>query len=665
MSGYFNTFDYVFMVFYFAVLIMIGLYLKRRASASLENYIVGGNQIPWWALGVAGMGNYLDLAGTAMIVSFLFLLGPRGLFIELRGGVCLVLSFMMLWTGKWHRRSGCLTAAEWNIFRFGDTWGGRFAQMSAVIAGIVGTVGMTSYLIFGAGQFLATFLPFSPMTCAVVLIAVASIYTMLSGFYGVVFTDLFQSMIIITAVIYIAVSAFLKVGSPGELETLAVQVTGNRDWMTASAQWFTSMPDGYKMYQHLALFSFFYVLRISFQGLGSGADPKFFGARNDRECGKLACLWTVLMTFRWPLMMGVVVLGIYLVSSLLPDAAVVHQAAQLIRQYNPDAEQSGWGALISKIINSPENFSPEMVSGLKSLLGTDHFTEKINLLGFNGFVNPERILPAVLLFCMMPGLRGLVLIALIAACLTTFSSSINMTSGMMVRDLYQKYIRPQALTKELVFAGWISVLLLVLCSFYFAYSIKSINDIWSWIVMGLGAGLLAPGILRFYWWRFNGGGYAIGTFFGLIAAVLQRLLDPDMQKFWFFRIIPEYNEIVLFLFIFAIGTLGCVLGTFLSRPTAENVLKDFYVKTRPFGIWGRMKDALPSGERETVSREHRNDLLALPFAMLWQVAMYMMMTLLITHNWPALGIWAILFIIGLGGVHRFWYRNLPAENLYE
>ena len=45
------------------------------------------------------------------------------------------------------------------------------------------------------------FLPFSPVQCALILITVATIYTMASGFYGVVFTDLFQSIIIVTAVI--------------------------------------------------------------------------------------------------------------------------------------------------------------------------------------------------------------------------------------------------------------------------------------------------------------------------------------------------------------------------------------------------------------------------------------------------------------------------------
>jgi len=665
MTGYFNTFDYAFMMFYFIVLVAMGVYLKSRASESIEDYIVGGNKLPWWAIGISGMANFMDLTGTAVIVSFLFLLGPRGLFIEFRGGAALIMAFMMLWTGKWHRRSKCLTGAEWNIFRFGDTWGGRFAQLTAVFAQILGTLGMVAYLIYGVGQFLSMFLPFAPMTCALILVGVATVYTMISGFYGVVFTDIFQAGIIIVAAVYICAIAFMKVGSAGELEAIASQVTGNQEWMTAAAQWQTSMPEGYKMYQHLALFAFFYLLRNIFQGAGSGADPKYFGARSDRECGLLSFLWTILMTVRWPLMMGIAVLGIYLVYSLFPEAAAIQGAVELIQQAHPDVAQTGWGALVSKIANNPDAFSPELISGLRELLGPENFVDKVKLLGFGGTINPERILPSVLVLCTMPGLRGLVLIALIAASMSTFDSNINLASGLMVRDLYQKYIRPKAATKELVYAGWLSVLLLVLGGFAFAVTIKSINDIWSWIIMGFGAGLLAPGILRFYWWRFNGGGYAIGTLFGMLSAVFQRIVDPDMEILWIFKIAPDYNELILFVFVFAVGTLGCVIGSFVMKQTDEEVLADFYLKTRPFGFWGRMKETLPVKEREMVAQEHRNDLLALPFTLLWQVSMFMAPMLLITHNWGSFAKWAALFLVGFAGVYWFWYRNLPETNRYE
>ncbi len=46
-GGYFGTIDYVFMGLYAAVLVGLGIYLKGRASESLEDYIIGGRKVPW------------------------------------------------------------------------------------------------------------------------------------------------------------------------------------------------------------------------------------------------------------------------------------------------------------------------------------------------------------------------------------------------------------------------------------------------------------------------------------------------------------------------------------------------------------------------------------------------------------------------------------------
>jgi Na+/proline symporter len=89
----------------------------------MEDYFLGGRQLPWWALGVSGMASFLDLTGTMIITSFLFMMGPRGLFVEFRGGAVLVLALMMLWSGK------CIDDRLLTIpsgsLPFGDTPGGH------------------------------------------------------------------------------------------------------------------------------------------------------------------------------------------------------------------------------------------------------------------------------------------------------------------------------------------------------------------------------------------------------------------------------------------------------------------------------------------------------------------------------------------------------------
>ncbi|MCK4960189.1 MAG: sodium:solute symporter, partial [Planctomycetes bacterium] len=392
--------------------------------------------------------------------SFLYMLGPRGLFIEFRGGAVLILTVMLLWSGKWHRRSRCITNAEWMVYRFGDGFGGQFARTVQAVAGIVSTLGMLAYLVKGVGLFLSMFFPFTPLQCSIIMIGIATLYTVISGFYGVVYTDLFQSLIILGAVIGISTMAILKIGSSAELAALSQEVTGNSGWMSSKLNWYTEMPEGYKMYRHLMMFALFYLMRNIFFGMGSGGEPKYFGARNDRECGTLTFLWTWLMMFRWPMMMAFAVLGLFLVKDLFPDQAVLAQAADLIKLNFEGIEQSRWADVTAGISLHPENYPPELVAGLKDLL-QDDWQNKLHLVSFAGTVNPERILPAVILFNIPVGCKGLILVALIAASMSTFDFIVNMTAGFFTRDIYQRYIRPKADNKELIYATWVFIFALV------------------------------------------------------------------------------------------------------------------------------------------------------------------------------------------------------------
>lgn len=650
MAGaYLNSIDYTIIALYALTLVGMTIYLKKLASASLEDYLVGGRSLPWWMLGASGMASFLDVAGTMVIVSFLYMLGPRGLFIEFRGGAVLVLVLMMLWTGKWHRRSGCLTGAEWMIYRFGDGPGGRFAQLAKAMVTIIWLIGMLAYLIKAIGLFLSMLLPFSPTQCALALIGLAAVYTMLSGFYGVVLTDLLQSAIIIVAVVLVSYLAMTEVQDAESLQQLATQVTGNTQWTTAAPQWHTPMPEGYDQYEALILFAGLYLMRNLFFGLGTGDDPKYFGAKSDAECSKLSFLWTCLMSVRWPMMMGFAVLGLVLVNTLLPDQSIIQQATAEIKQAIPEVTKENWQDVTSRLINSPQDNDPHLVANLQELLGTE-WKEKLLLTSYQGTVNPERILPAVLLFKIPAGFRGLMLIALIAASMSTFDSNVNMTAGMFVRDIYQKYFRPEATIRELLVATWIFIAAVVAIGFLFAFQVKDINEIWDWIIMGLGGGMMMPIVLRLYWWRFNGGGFAIGMACGMTAAISQRLLFPDL------------NPQMQLLFVGTIGLAGSIIGALLTPATDTNVLRNFYRTTWPFGFWGQFKQELPHNVQRQVNSEHRRDLTAVPFALMFQVTLFLAPMLVIVRNWYALLLCFAIATIALVGLYQVWLKHIHLPN---
>jgi SSS family solute:Na+ symporter len=253
--------DYAIILLYFILVSGVGFYFRKIAAGSLENYFLGGRRLPWWLLGASGMAHFFDMAGTMLIVSFLYLLGPRGLYIEFRGGAVLTLAFMMCWLGKWHRRSQCMTNAEWMNFRFGKGRDGDAARLLTAISGLIWGVGIIAYLAKGAGLFLSMFIPINPMACALVMLTVATLYTMSAGFFGVVVTDFIQSALIIFAAIYLSVTAFFKVAEPANFASLTEKVTGNASWITTLPSWKTEMPQGYEPYEFLGMFALFYFIR--------------------------------------------------------------------------------------------------------------------------------------------------------------------------------------------------------------------------------------------------------------------------------------------------------------------------------------------------------------------------------------------------------------------
>ena len=65
------------------------------------------------------------------------MLGYKGFLVEIRGGVGLSLAFLMIFLGKWLRRSRVMTSAEWMKIRFGTGKSGLAAHKLSAIANIV------------------------------------------------------------------------------------------------------------------------------------------------------------------------------------------------------------------------------------------------------------------------------------------------------------------------------------------------------------------------------------------------------------------------------------------------------------------------------------------------------------------------------------------------
>ncbi len=275
------------------------------------------------------MSSNLDAAGTITIITLLYLHGLQGFFIEMRGGVVLPIAVFLAFMGKWHMRSRVMTTGEWMLLRFGSGWQGRLARYVAAATYLVITVGMVVFFLSAAGKFLAVFLPYDETTCAVAMAVIALAYTMASGLYGVIWTDVFQAGLIGFAAIYMSVLAFgyvtpeLLADWPGAASNQAWPVffggleTPVIEDLDAAAPALGTEVETRILYSPFIVFLIFWAGKGLLEGLGgSGGSAymaqRFYAAKDGPTVQKLCMLWIVLFAFRWPMVLGFVILAIHL-----------------------------------------------------------------------------------------------------------------------------------------------------------------------------------------------------------------------------------------------------------------------------------------------------------------------------------------------------------------
>ena len=261
--------------------------------------------------------------------------------------------------------------------------------------------------------------------------------------------------------------------------------------------------------------------------------------------------------------------------------------------------------------------------------------------------NPERLYPVVIGTMLPVGVKGLVLAGLLSAFMSTFSSTVNAGAAYLAHDGYQKFLRPQATQQQLVRASRISSLALVVAGILVGMLASNINDIFEWIMMVLGAAILMPNVLRWFWWRLNGYGYAVGTVVGVVAAIAQAALFHD----W-----PAH---VTFAVLFVISVVTSVGASLATAPTDMQTLCDFYRRVRPAGFWGPVR-AQCAGDAPPHKPDHTPlDALSVLVGTIGVQALWLTSTYAVTHQWRAFAVAAVVTLAAAIVLYFTWYRQLP------
>lgn len=604
--------DIGIIVAYLIATIWIGYWLSKRASKSIQTYFLAGNDIPWYFLGLSNASGMFDVSGTMVAVTWMFIYGLKSAWIPWLWPVWNQI-FMMIFLGIWMRRSNALTGAEWITFRFGNSKGSRWSHIITVLFAVIIVIAFMAYFVEGIGKFAAQFLPWdlsvqletfvlsSEDAYALLIIGITTFYTVKGGFYSVVGTEVMQFVIMTITCIVIAVIAMSE---------------------TTHDQIMAAVPDGWTNLW------FGWELDLDWSGIMPAANERI-----DQDGYSLFGFIFMLMLFKgvWASMAGPV-----------PS----YDMQRVLSTRSPKEAAMMFG-LTPLVLMLPRYL---MIAGI-TVLALVYMDSEQLLNTETGQLDFERVLPFSVSEYVGPGLKGLLLAGLLAAFMSTFAAFINAGSAYVVNDIYKKYFQPDAPARRYVRLSYLATALLVIVGVTFGLAGGNIQARTDWIVGLLYGSYVASNVLKWIWWRFNGYGF----FFGMLSGMIGVAVLPGI----FQQLGYEMLAIEQFPFLLVVALAGSLLGCWLTAPDEEEVLKNFYKKTRPWGFWRPIREKVMAEDPEFVpNRAFKRDAFNVVVGIIWQMTLVVMPIFLVVRKMDALWVSVLVFALTSWLLKRFWYDRL-------
>ena len=587
--------DYLIVIGYLAAMLVVGVLHLSRASESVRSYFLGGHRIPWWITAMSSSMSSIDITGTMINVSILYFMGVRSFYynIWMIGGVAL-----MCHLGRWIRRSNVVTAAEWMSFRFGEGWAGELPRLTIAIISIGSLIGYIAYAYVGVGKFVSAFVP--PLSAdparnaqlwGILVIGFTALYAMLGGLFSVAYTDLIQTFILFLTSLYISVTAFLTVSG---------------DFITANT------PAGWETLHPTARID--YLADVALEGYPAGAFEVFWP-------------WVFMWGFQ-------ALLSFFSGPGMGPGTQFMLSTASA-----RDTCKQGAGY---ELLTFPKW---TLVAGLALLALA---TPEIKIQ------DTDMVLPQIINTILPMGIKGFVLVGFLAAFMSTFSISINNGTSYVIQDIYIRHLRPQAGGREFLTVTYISSVVFVVLGVLAGLSMHGLFELGIWVFVILGGSMIVPLIFRWYWWRFNGWGFAFGMIAAFAVALAQKVLQNK-----FGSTLPDYYFYFLML---AVSLAVSVLVTLLTPATDPRTLQEFYRRTQPWGFWQPVHQAVEGGWPEfRKERMLRLDLFNCAVGATCLFSLNMLPVFFMLHNWPMFRALLLVFALTAGIMYRSWYKNLPTD----
>ncbi len=499
---------------FFVVSLLIGVAVSRSAGKSFSSYFLGNRNMPWWLLGISMVATTFSTDTPNLVTDLVRTNGAVGnwsWWAFLLTGMLTVFLYARLW-----RRSDVLTDIEFYEIRYSGKPAAFLRGFRAAYLGIFFNIIIMASVTLAAIKIGGVMLGLTPLQTVVVAATVTVIYSALGGLTGVLLTDLFQFAIAMFGSVFAAI-------------------------------YILNLPEVGGLHQMLA----------------------------DPEVQLRMHFLPSLDTMGWDILVPMFIIPI---------------AVQWWAAYYPGAEPGGGGYIVQRMLSAKDERNAVSAT---LLFNAAHYALRpwpwilialASLIVFPDLASiharfpnlPEHVVrndlayPAMLTY-LPAGLLGLVVTSLAAAYMSTMSTQVNWGSSIIVNDIYQRFVRPDASESRLVWVGRLSTVLLMVTACALALVLENALQMFEILLqIGAGTGLLM--LLRWFWWRINAVAEIVAMVVSFIIAVFFQFVGGHGLETWQRLIIGV-----------GLTTLAWVVSTLVTRPTSEEVLRSFYRKIQPGG----------------------------------------------------------------------------------
>ena len=596
--------DWLIILSYIAFSLGVGIYFSKRAASSTEEYFLSGRSLPWWIVGTSMVATTFA-ADTPLAITE-FVRGP-GIWQNwfwwnlLMGSLLGVFLFSRLW-----RRAEVLTDNELLEIRYSGKPAAFLRAFKAGYFAILYNFIVMGWVINAMASVVSVMLNMDKWTAVWLCVLIALVYAILSGFWGVVVTDLVQFIIAMFGSITLAIIALNHIGGMETLLDKLSQLMGTDAVNENTLKFIPPVPDAsittstFWESPFSKFLIFISVMWWSHHGTDGGGYiiQRMSSAKNERHA-LLATLWYNLAHYAlrvWPWVIVAVVSIIMF--PIIPDS------------YAELGTKAGYPLVMN------------------SLLG--------------------------------PGLKGILIVSFLAAFMSTIDTHLNWGVSYLINDIYKRFYRPNESDTHYVFVGKILTIVLMVLAAFTALKMQSISKAWEFIfAMGAGIGLVL--ILRWFWWRVNAWSEITALATSIIITITLEVIAfsqaiSSADTYTLFGSAPVLFGITLqihhkLMIIVPMAILSWVTVTFFTKPEPFERLEEFYKRVQPGGWW----DPIIAGFDHTMEPVTKG------IFVLWIAGVLMIYGFtfgignLIFHNYSA-----SVLLFGCAGIGSYlvWNRNL-------